>query len=184
MSAVSSPQQYLVMPSNFHERLAYLPKDNPIEIMEKVRCYREPTTNLSTERFALMLESSRMQFTKLDTPSLQSSINMLGPDPMQFFIPIQSSPQSFNTCGGNLSSTGTCSPTIDEDNCCSCFFRWIKNNILDPILNIFKLIFCCRCNTEPISSPENTLQNEEDNEQVIETVDEESENCLSPEPSH
>jgi len=32
-------------------------------------------------------------------------------------------------------------PPADEGSCCCCFFKWIQNNILDPIWNLFKCIF-------------------------------------------
>jgi len=49
----------------------------------------------------------------------------------------------------------------DDGSCCNCFFKWIKNNILDPIWNLFKCIFCCECKSSSITENENTQQAEQ-----------------------
>jgi len=49
----------------------------------------------------------------------------------------------------------------DQGSCCGRFFKWIQNNILDPIWNLFKCIFCCQCKSSSTAENENTQQAEQ-----------------------
>jgi len=56
---------------------------------------------------------------------------------------------------------GIQSASEDQASCCGRFFKWIKNNILDPIWNFFKCIFCCECQSSSPAINQNTQQAEQ-----------------------
>jgi hypothetical protein len=135
------------------------------QIQEVIQQMNSPEGQQQLQQMRQLMETSpnAQLFSQHASPQQLNALEQTLNNPLAFFNPeLQQIMETLDEVPGGAELLSEMreitQPPADQGSCCGRFFKWIQNNILDPIWNLFKCIFCCQCKSSSTAENENTQQ--------------------------